>query len=50
MRNLPNPLSRGEKEYSSADNVMSLEETKWLLRERHLMVEHVKYETAEVLR
>jgi FlaA1/EpsC-like NDP-sugar epimerase len=38
------------KEYSSADNVMSLEETKWLLRERHLLVEHVKYETAEVLR
>jgi UDP-glucose 4-epimerase len=48
-RNEPcaNPLP---KEYSSADDVMSLEATTRLLCERRLMVEDVQYETAEVLR
>lgn len=44
------PVNLLPKEYSSADNVMSLEETAWLLRERGLLVEQVERELAEVLR
>jgi FlaA1/EpsC-like NDP-sugar epimerase len=38
------------KEYSSADNVMSLSETKALLEARNLMVENYEPEMAEMLR
>lgn len=38
------------KEYSSSDNVMSLEETTDLLRKRGLMLEDVREEPVEVLR
>jgi FlaA1/EpsC-like NDP-sugar epimerase len=48
----PDPTGDGclQKEYSSGDNVMSLEETIALLKDRKLMLEDVASEHAEVLR
>jgi FlaA1/EpsC-like NDP-sugar epimerase len=48
----PDPSGDGclQKEYSSGDNVMSLEETIALLKDRKLMLEDVASEHAEVLR
>jgi UDP-glucose 4-epimerase len=50
LRNGRNGVRTLSKEYSSADNVMSLEETTRLLRKHHLMPESTGDEVVEVLR
>jgi len=49
LRTGRNGLATLMKEYSSAENVMSLDETIQLLKSRHVMVDGSKFSTTEIL-